>query len=198
MGGQRLDIANPGRCVGGWAGDRPDVVVAPTGDAHLDGRRRLSPGGLALPAAAARFLSAMAVTYVDRVPTPQEHRGLAERVGWADAFRWDAIPASLAGSCCGVVALDEQGRVVGMGRAVGDGAFFFYLQDIAVDPAHRGMGIGRAITGRLIDQVQGIAGGDAFIGLFATDEAVSLYRGAGFDDTSMHGMWQVVRPGPGR
>ena len=134
----------------------------------------------------------MALTYVERVPTYEEHRALAERVGWRDAFRWEAIPGSLAGSCCGVVVIDD-GRVVGMGRAVGDGAFFFYLQDIAVDPDRRREGIGREITRRLVAQVHRMAGGDAFIGLFATDEAVGLYRAMGFDDASMHGLWQVVR-----
>ena len=138
-------------------------------------------------------MTAVPIMYVDRVPTYAEHRALAERVGWRDSFRWDAIPASLAGSCCGVVATDGDGRVVGMGRAVGDGAFFFYLQDIAVDPDHQRSGIGREITKRLVAQVHRMAGGDAFIGLFATEEAVGLYRAMGFDDSSMHGLWQVVR-----
>ena len=136
----------------------------------------------------------MEITYTDRVPTPQEHRTLAARVGWTDAFRWDAMPASLAGSCCGCVATTPGGTLVGMGRVVGDGAFFFYLQDIAVDPEHRGRGIGGELTDRLLAQVRTLAGGDAFIGLFATDAALSLYRRAGFDDqTRMRGMWQIAR-----
>ncbi len=134
------------------------------------------------------------ITYTDRVPAPHEHRALAERVGWTDAFRWEAMAASLAGSCCGTVATTPDGTVVGMGRVVGDGAFFFYLQDLAVDPEHRARGIGRELTERLLAQVHVIAGGDAFVGLFATEEAVALYRLAGFDDqTQMRGMWQVVR-----
>lgn len=135
----------------------------------------------------------MEITYTNRVPTPQEHRALGERVGWADTFRWDAMPASLAGSCCGTVAVTSDGTVVGMGRVVGDGAFFFYLQDLAVDPEHRARGIGRELTERLLAQVRVIAGGDAFLGLFATESAVPLYRRAGFDDqTQMRGMWQIV------
>lgn len=136
----------------------------------------------------------MEITYTDRVPTLQEHRALAERVGWTDAFRWGAMPASLAGSCAGTVATTPGGTVVGMGRVVGDGAFFFYLQDIAVDPEHGGRGIGRELTERLLTQVRVIAGGDAFVGLFATEAAATLYRRAGFDDqTQMRGMWQIVR-----
>jgi ribosomal protein S18 acetylase RimI-like enzyme len=104
------------------------------------------------------------------------------------------MPASLAGSCAGIVATTPEGTVLGMGRVVGDGAFFVYLQDIAVDPQPEGSGIGREITGRLLAQVRVIAGGDAFVGLFATEAGATLYRRAGFDDqTQMRGMWQIVR-----
>lgn len=54
-----------------------------------------------------------------------------------------------------------------MGRVVGDGAFFFYVQDVAVHPQHRrrglglglGLGLGKAIMQRLRDQVTALAGG---------------------------------------
>ncbi|MGB7980765.1 MAG: GNAT family N-acetyltransferase [Candidatus Nanopelagicales bacterium] len=135
----------------------------------------------------------MGITYIDRVATAEEHRLLAERVGWADAFPWEAMPGSLAGSYCGTVALTGDAQVVGMGRAVGDGAFFFYLQDIAVDPEYQALGIGGELIRRLIDQVRGLTGGEAFIGLFATDAAIPLYRRAGFDDQGpLSGMWQVL------
>jgi hypothetical protein len=64
-------------------------------------------------------------TVLDRLPTPTEHRRLAEAVGWAAAFDWDTMPASLDGSLAGVVALDGD-RVIGMGRLVGDGANYQY------------------------------------------------------------------------
>lgn len=75
----------------------------------------------------------MAYKTLGRVPTPAEHRLPAGLVEWEDSFRWEAMPASLAGSCCGTVILDETGTIVAMGRVVGDGAFF-YVQDVAVHP----------------------------------------------------------------
>ncbi len=131
---------------------------------------------------------------IDRVATPEEHRMLAHAVGWQDGFRWEAMPASLAASCSGVVVTDDEGSVVAMGRTVGDGAFFFYLQDIAVHPDHQGHGLGGLVTRRLLDQVRDLAGGDAFVGLFATEQAAVLYRREGFDDESdMSGMWRMLR-----
>ena len=145
----------------------------------------------------------MSYRTVDRVATAAEHRQLAEAVGWADSFRWEAMPGSLAGSCCGAVVLDETGTFVAMGRVVGDGAFFFYVQDVAVHPDHRRQGLGTAVMQRLSAQVTAFAGGTAFLGLFSTPEAEQLYQGTGFAPRpGLMGMWQVlpdeISAGPAR
>lgn len=137
----------------------------------------------------------MTYRFVSSVPTLAEHGALAVAVGWQDAFRWEAMPASLAGSVCGVVAYDADDQPVAMGRVVGDGAFYFYIQDVVVHPDHQGRGLGRAVVQSLRDQVLAIAGGDCFFGLFATPEAQQLYAREGFGSESMTGMWQVLRPG---
>lgn len=135
----------------------------------------------------------MGYRFVNEVPTVEQHGALAVAVGWADSFRWEAMPASLAGSVCGVMAYAEGGQPVAMGRVVGDGAFYFYVQDVAVHPDHRRQGLGREIMRRLLDQVGERAGGDCFVGLFSTPEAVELYQGSGFGTEAMTGMWQVLR-----
>lgn len=136
----------------------------------------------------------MGYRFVDEVPTVEQHHALAVAVAWEGSFRWEAMGASLAGSVCGVVALGTDDQAVAMGRVVGDGAFYFYLQDIAVHPDHRRQGLGRAVLRRLLAQVEERAGGDCFVGLFSTPEAVELYRSAGFGTETMTGMWQVLRP----
>lgn len=134
-----------------------------------------------------------ACTFLDRLPTPDEHRRIAEAVGWADAFEWDTVPASLDRSLAGVIALDGD-EVVGMGRLVGDGIKYFYVQDLAVLPAYQGAGIGAALLRRLLDDVARTAPATAFVGLFATDGAVSLYLRDGFTAGDMHGMFRLVEP----
>lgn len=136
----------------------------------------------------------MTYRFVNTVPTPEQHGELAVAVGWHDAFRWEAMAASLAGSVCGVVVHDEDDHPVAMGRVVGDGAFYFYVQDVVVHPDHQGQGLGRAVMQRLRDQVLATAGGDCFLGLFATPEAQKLYVSEGFGTEAMIGMWQVLRP----
>ena len=98
----------------------------------------------------------MTLQYVDRLPTPEEHRRLAESVGWTHAFDWDAMPASLAASVCGVTVVRD-GETVAMGRVVGDGVFYFYVQDVVVLPELQGRGIGDEVLRRLVARVDEIA-----------------------------------------
>ncbi len=49
----------------------------------------------------------------------------------------------------------QQGRLVGVGRALADGVDCAYLCDIAVLPGHQGTGLGKAIVQHLLAQVQG-------------------------------------------
>lgn len=129
----------------------------------------------------------MSNEFLHRPPTPAEHRLLAESAGWGHGA-WEAMPASLAG----VVVLHEGGPVA-MGRVVGDGAYYFYVQDVAVMPGHQHAGLGRRIVEHLVAEVERVAPPKAFIGLFATDQAVGLYEGHGFaQHPGMTGMFRVV------
>jgi len=40
--------------------------------------------------------------------------------------------------------------VIGMARVVGDGAMFFYIQDVVVTPAHQGRGVGTLLLERVM------------------------------------------------
>lgn len=128
-----------------------------------------------------------------RVPTPEEHRRLAGRVGWEHGFHWPSVPDSLERSLAGVVAT-AGGHVVGMGRLVGDGVLYFYLQDVAVDPDWQDQGIGHQIVEALLAHIRGVSAGPVFVGLFATESAMRLYRRNGFTEGDMTGMFRVVRP----
>lgn len=135
----------------------------------------------------------MSLEFLARVPSADEHRLLAESAGWHDAFAWEAMPASLSASVAGVVVLDGA-RLVGMGRVVGDGAFYFYVQDVVVVPEMQAQGIGAVIVQSLVEQVERVAPPRSFIGLFAAGGAVALYERHGFAaHPGMTGMFRVVQ-----
>lgn len=74
------------------------------------------------------------------------------------------------------------GKVVGMGRLVGDGAMYWYLQEIVVSPEYQGRGIGRQIVGRLLDYVRqnSIPGTRVTVGLSAAKGKAGFYEKFGF------------------
>ncbi|MEE3495228.1 MAG: GNAT family N-acetyltransferase [Butyrivibrio sp.] len=57
---------------------------------------------------------------------------------------------ALEGGLINVSALLD-GQLVGMGRMVGDGAMYWYLQEIIILPEYQKMGIGTKIVNYLID-----------------------------------------------
>jgi len=90
------------------------------------------------------------------------------------------------------VALYDEG-VIGMARVVGDGALFFYIQDVIVVPAHQGRGVGALLMGRVMDYLRGHAPEKAFVGLFAVEGTLPFYARYGFAvDPGLTGMSRVA------
>ncbi|MBZ0296490.1 MAG: GNAT family N-acetyltransferase [Anaerolineae bacterium] len=130
---------------------------------------------------------------VERVPTLAEYQALCTAVGWQDVINFEAAQAALDHSLYGVIV--QQGdQTIGMGRIVGDGAIFFYIQDIAVDPAHQKRGVGTRIMQALMAHVDAHAPDQSFVGLFAAEGTPAFYRQYGFEMYSeLQGMFKVVR-----
>jgi len=133
------------------------------------------------------------VDIVRRMPTLAEYRALCEAVGWGEVMNFEAAADALPRSLYAVVA-QVDGRTVGMGRIVGDGAVFFYLQDVAVRPDHQGRGIGAAILDALVTWVRQNAPERSFLGLFAIKGTEAFYERFGFGAYEHDvGMYQVIR-----
>lgn len=93
-----------------------------------------------------------------------------------------AAEAGLPHTVVGVVVRQDQ-LVVGMGRAIGDG-LFYQVVDIAVDPEHQKKGIGKAIMGRLMEELDKRAPAEAYVSLIADGDANHLYAKFGFVPTA--------------
>ena len=74
------------------------------------------------------------------------------------------------------------GKVVGMGRLVGDGAMYWYLQEIIVLPQYQGKGIGKRIVERLMEHIRSAAdpGTVIYVGLTAVEGKEPFYGKFGF------------------
>ncbi len=70
----------------------------------------------------------------------------------------------------------EQGRLIGVGRALADGVDTSYVCDIAVLPEYQGTGVGKQIVGKLVE----LSRGHKKILLYAVPGKESFYRKFGF------------------
>ena len=67
-----------------------------------------------------------------------------------------------------------------MGRVIGDGGAFYQVVDIAVLPAHQGLGLGKQIMAAISDYIAREVPESAYISLIADGEAYRLYQQFGF------------------
>lgn len=94
----------------------------------------------------------MTVEIVHRAPTVEEFAAITSAVGFKPHPE-EAIARGLANSFCSVCAVVD-GRAVGVGRIVGDGALSFCLTGVMVIPDHQRRGIGTRIVAALIDRMK--------------------------------------------
>lgn len=104
------------------------------------------------------------------------------------------VEAALKNGLFNVSAICD-GKVVGMGRVVGDGAMYWYLQEIIVLPEYQGRGIGKSIVNRLIEYIKSAAipGTIIYIGLTAVKGKELFYEKSGFSiHSTATGMGQYL------
>lgn len=83
-----------------------------------------------------------------------EYLALRESVGWP---RLSERQAELAlENCIYCISAYDNGKLVGMGRIVGDGAVICYIQDLIVLPEYHGRGIGNALMMHLKNYVSSL------------------------------------------
>jgi spermidine synthase len=81
------------------------------------------------------------------------------------------------GSHCFIV-VSAKDRIIGMGRAISDGASDAYIQDVMVDKAFQGQKIGSTIIRKLVEHLH--ADGLKWIGLIAENNSKPFYENLGF------------------
>ena len=73
-------------------------------------------------------------------------------------------------------------HIVGMGRVIGDGGIYFYIQDVVVLPEYQGKGIGHQIMLRIEHYLQQQVSSGSFIGLMAAQGVKGFYQKFGYRD----------------
>lgn len=111
-------------------------------------------------------------------PTEFEYNELRQLVGWQIVASGKAEVA-LNQSLYHVTArVDEQ--LVGMGRIIGDGALFFYVQDLVVSPSFQGLGIGNLLMAEIEAYLDSVCTEGSTVGLLAAHGKESFYAQYGY------------------
>ena len=127
----------------------------------------------------------------NRLPTIAEYRQLCESVGWGDVMNFDVAESTLENSIIGFTVHLENGPVIAMGRIVGDGAIYFYIQDVVVAPHYQKEGIGTAILSSIFEYLKENAPLKSFVGLFSTPHAVDFYKKFTLEQRDLVGLFTV-------
>ena len=70
----------------------------------------------------------------------------------------------------------DEGKLVGVGRALADGIDCSYICDVAVLPSHQGLGIGKSIVSKLVE----LSAGHKKIILYSYPGKEAFYKKLGF------------------
>lgn len=114
--------------------------------------------------------------FIDTVPPAEDFCRLRVLAGLTPR-PLEAAERALPRSCYGI-HIEFAGKIVGMGRIIGDGALNFEIVDIAVDPEHQGNGLGRKIMQNLMLWFEQNVSEGAYITLVA--DVPELYEKFGF------------------
>lgn len=126
-----------------------------------------------------------------RLPSYNEYFNLCGSVGWGEIINFSVAEKSLENSIYSVIVRDDDDNTIGMGRIVGDGAIYFYIQDIVVEPQYQNRGIGTEILNNIFSWLKNNAPSQSFIALFATAEAESFYKKYTLEKRDLIGLFTV-------
>lgn len=120
-----------------------------------------------------------------------ELTSLYSSVGWSCyANNPSMLKAAFVGSLL-VLGAFENDRLIGIIRAVGDGASIIYIQDILVHPEHQRQGIGSKLLTAMLAHYNTVY--RICLMTDDTEKTVSFYRSCGFTKASDIGCCDFMR-----
>ena len=123
----------------------------------------------------------------------EEYQALRESTGW-NPVEDNLVETALEKDLFSICVYDEE-RIVGIGRIIGDGALYFYIQDIIVLPEYKGLGIGKLIMDNIEIYLGKEANNNSFIGLMAADGVRGFYTKYGYEERPKDkpGMYKIMK-----
>lgn len=103
---------------------------------------------------------------------------------WKESWSSSNINNMIKGSFVFAIAIDDNGKTIGMGRVLSDGISDGYIQDLVVLPEYRDLGIGKQIVNKLVNHC--LSKGIRWIGLIAEPGNEIFFSSLGFKTMKNH------------
>jgi len=127
-------------------------------------------------------------------PSVEEFINLRAQIGWGQ-LDFNLAKISLNNSLFHVTVRDKT-KLIGMGRIVGDGAMYFYIQDVIVAPSYQNSAIGSALMEQIEKYLSVTAKKGSTVGLLAAKGKEIFYTRYGYvlrpNNSLGHGMCRFV------
>lgn len=122
----------------------------------------------------------------------EEYQNLRGSTAWEKLNDSD-VEKALKNDQFSICVMNDQ-NIIGMGRVIGDGAIYFYIQDVIVVPEFQKFGIGKLIMNQIEDYLAKNAPHNAFIGLMAASGVQTFYEKFGYKKRpdGRPGMYKMV------
>jgi ribosomal protein S18 acetylase RimI-like enzyme len=111
----------------------------------------------------------------ERPIDPAQVRRLYETVTWGHARGDDGVRAAIEASVA--VGAWDGDKLIGFTRALSDGRYRAYIEDVMIDPEYRGKGIGERMVAHLLEDLENIE----IVSLFCEPGRVAFYGRNGFE-----------------
>jgi ribosomal protein S18 acetylase RimI-like enzyme len=125
----------------------------------------------------------------EQTPFPEEYCQLRTKAGLS-AKSLECAETGLPNSLY-AVCIRERDNLIGMGRVIGDGACFFQIVDIAVDPDYQGLGLGKLIMHKVESYLESVVQGGSYVSLIA--DQPKFYEKLGYRHTAPDGFGMYKR-----
>lgn len=93
------------------------------------------------------------------------------------------------------ICVYDNHKLIGIGRIIGDGYMYFYIQDIIVIPEYQKKGVGRVIMDNIEEYLQQVSNNNSFIGLMAGMGVKHFYEKYDYNvrHQSKPGMYKLIK-----
>ncbi|MEG9328136.1 GNAT family N-acetyltransferase [Salinimicrobium catena] len=123
----------------------------------------------------------------------EEYQLLRQTTGW-DPIAEEVVGKALENDLFSVCVFNDE-KMIGMGRVLGDGAIYFYIQDVIVHPDFHGRGIGKLIMDSIEEYLKKTTNQNSFVGLMAAEGVKDFYKKYGYQErpAGRPGMFKLIK-----